>query len=153
MEIKLKLWKQAYSARTEMSKLLSEANDLKANLDELTALRQDLRPEVEQKKINLELLMKTREQLRGEMDGVLTDINELEENLRRLDGELGSLEEKRGQLLKNTREYARRMERERQTRAIQQMRSQAQEKLARGEKVTFDQLKLVFSDEHGESLK
>ncbi|MBI2183801.1 MAG: hypothetical protein HYU39_02450 [Thaumarchaeota archaeon] len=153
LEIKLKLWKQAYSARTEMSKLLSEANELKANLDELTALRQNMRPEVEQKKNNLDLLMKTREQLREEMNGTLTDIKELEENLHRLDAELSSLEEKRSQMLKDTREFSRRMDRERQTQAIQQMKSQVQEKLARGEKVTFDQLKLVFSDEHSESLK
>lgn len=152
LEGKLRLWKGAYSARTELSKLLGEAQELKDNLDELHEVQENLHPQLEEKSRHLAVLLKARDQLQDETGALASDIQELEETLRGLDTDLAALEEKRSQMIVDQRTSSRLEQRKRQIEAIKQIREKVQGKLSRGEKVTFDQLKLVFSEE-SESLK
>jgi uncharacterized coiled-coil DUF342 family protein len=131
---------------------LGEAQELKDNLDELHEVQENLRPQLEEKSRNLAVLLKARDQLQDETDALATDIQELEETLRRLDTDLAALEEKRSHMIVDQRTSSRLEQRKRQIEAIKQIREEVQGKLSRGEKVTFDQLKLVFSEET-ESLK
>ncbi len=153
LEIQLRLWREAYSVREDLSKLLSEARELENRLDELNAARQGVRPMLDEKSKSIELLLRAREQLRGEWDAVMSDTKELEENLKRIDAELISLEERRRGLVRDRRETQRLEEKNRRDETLKQIKNEAQQKLARGEKVTFDQLKILFSEEQGESLK
>ncbi len=146
LEMKLRIWKKAYAARQELSNLRSEMNQLKRRLDTLSASREKAEVELETGKTRLTYDVKARDQLFNEMEELNDDISELEQTIVKTDTQLEELRQKRREMLKESKSHDRDAAQKKEQEILAKAKDAAKEKLQRGEKLTFDELKLAFED-------
>jgi uncharacterized coiled-coil DUF342 family protein len=147
LESKLRFWKKAYSARQELSNLRTEMNKLKKKLDDLSFSRDEADVEIESEKNRLADDIKARDQLFNEMDSLNEDISELEQAIAKTDEQLEKLRQERRNLVKESRSHEIDEAQQRELEMLAKARDAAKEKLLRGEKLTFEELKLAFEKE------
>jgi len=147
LEAKLYMWKKAYEKRRGLSSLLREVRGLKEELEELAQIREEATIELKARKNRLTTGLKAREQLFCEINELEQDIAELEQRRVSVNRQIDELKEKKRELVKAVRmrevEAAKAKEREVLERAV----VEAKEKLAKGRKITFNELRLILSDD------
>ncbi len=147
LESRLQLWKKAYAARQEISNLRSEMSQLKKNLDNISMSRGEAEAEHEAGKDRLVSDMKTREQLFKEMEDLNEDIIELENTIAKTDEQINEMKEKRRSLVNEERNRDLESLKSREKEMLTKAKDEAKEKLLKGEKLTFSELKLAFDEE------
>jgi uncharacterized coiled-coil DUF342 family protein len=148
LETKLKVWKKAYSTKQERSALIDQIKALKSKLDEMNRFRAENDAEVKAKHERVATMLNQRHQLFQEIEGINNTLMELDANITKATGELDELRNKRRSQLdgRRSREYETNKAKTRQL--VDRARDDARKKYEQGEKLSLDELKLVFGDDN-----
>lgn len=148
LETKLKVWKKADSTRQERSALISQIKSLKTKLDEMNHFRSENDAEVKAKHERVATMLNQRHQLFQEIEGINNTLIELDANITKATGELDNLRNQRRSQLdgRRSREYESNKAKTRQL--VDRARDDARKKYEQGEKLSLDELKLVFGDDN-----
>lgn len=151
LEAKLYMWKKAYEKRQGLTKLLDEMKELKTGLEDIDQMREEAGAELEARKNRLTTSFKAREQLFNEMNGLDQDIAELEQNIVNTDGQLEEIKARRREMIQVRRARETEMVKAKEREMLEKAVHEAKEKMAQGRKLTFDELKLIMSEDQVDS--
>jgi len=148
LETKNKVWKKASSTRQEQRALLDQIKALKSKLDEMNKFRDQNDSEVKAKHERVATMLNQRHQLFQEIEGINNTLMELDANITKATGELDTLRNQRRSQLdgRRSREYETNKAKTRQL--VDRARDDARKKYELGEKLSLDELKLVFGDDN-----
>jgi len=148
LEKKLKLWKKAYSTKQERSVLFDQIKSLKSKLDEMNRFRAENDAEVKAKHERVAIMLNQRHQLFQEIEGTNNTLMELDTNITKATGDLDGLRNQRRSQLdgRRSRDYESNKAKTRQI--VDRAREDARKKYEGGEKLSLDELKLVFGDDN-----
>jgi uncharacterized coiled-coil DUF342 family protein len=148
LEKKLKVWKKVYSTKQERSVLLDQIKALKSKLDEMNRFRENNDIEVKAKHERVATMLNQRHSLFQEIEGINNTLMELDTNITKATGDLDVLRNQRRSQLdgRRSRDYESNKARTRQI--VDRAREDARKKYEQGEKLSLDELKLVFADDN-----
>jgi uncharacterized coiled-coil DUF342 family protein len=148
LETKLKVWKKAYSTKQERSVLIDQIKGLKSKLDEMNRFRAENDAEVKAKHERVATMLNQRHQLFQEIEGINNSLMELDANITKATSDLDSLRNQRRSQLdgRRSREYETNKAKTRQL--VDRARDDARKKYEQGEKLSLDELKLVYGDDN-----
>ncbi|MFI5419973.1 MAG: hypothetical protein ACHQ1H_03300 [Nitrososphaerales archaeon] len=148
IETKLKTWKKAYSTKQELTNLLDQIKVLKAKLDEMNRFRAETDPDVKAKHERVATMLNQRHQLFQEIEEINNSLIELDANITKATQDLDALRgQRRSQVEgRRSRDYESNKAKTRQL--VDRARDDARKKYEQGEKLSLDELKLVFSDDN-----
>jgi uncharacterized coiled-coil DUF342 family protein len=148
IETKLRTWKKAYSTKQELTNLLDQIKALKAKLDEMNRFRAETDPDVKAKHERVATMLNQRHQLFQEIEEINNSLIELDTNITKATQDLDSLRgQRRNQLEgRRSRDYESNKAKTRQL--VDRARDDARKKYEQGEKLSLDELKLVFADDN-----
>ena len=148
LETKLKVWKKAYSTKQERTVLLDQIKALKSKLDEMNRFRAENDAEVKAKHERVATMLNQRHQLFQEIEGTNNTLMELDTNITKATGDLDVLRNQRRSQLdgRRSRDYESNKAKTRQI--VDRAREDARKKYEQGEKLSLDELKLVFGDDN-----
>jgi len=147
LESKLRKWKKVNIARTEISKLRTEMSKYKSNLDKISKSNESVEKELDSGKDRLTSDVKTRDQLFKEMEEINIDIAELEKSITKSEEQITELKNKRLILINDTRNIELETVKSKEKEMLKKAKAAAKDKVSKGEKLTFDELKLAFDEE------
>ncbi len=146
LELKLRLWKKAYATRQELYNLRGKMGKLKEKLDDIAVSKEEAEIDLQAGKERLASDLKARDQLFSEMDGLNEDISELERAITKTDEHLEELRQKRHEILTDVRQKEITLVKNKENELLKKAKGTAKEKLAKGEKLTFEELKLALEE-------
>ena len=148
LETKLKTWKKAYSTKQEHDNLMDQIRSLKSKLDEMNRLRSENDPEVKAKHERVATMLNQRHLLFQEIEEINNKLIELDASITKSTQELDNLRGQRRTHIegRRTRDYESSKAKTRQL--VDRARDDAKKKYERGEKLSLDELKLVFGDDN-----
>ncbi len=148
IETKLKTWKKAYSTKQELTNLLDQIKVLKAKLDDMNRSRAETDPDVRAKHERVATMLNQRHQLFQEIEDINNSLIELDANITKATQDLDALRgQRRNQVEgRRSRDYESNKAKTRQL--VDRARDDARKKYEQGEKLSLDELKLVFSDDN-----
>jgi|SRR5579875_84882 len=148
LEKKLKVWKKADTTKQEHTKVMDQIKALKSKLDEMNKFRAERDPEVKAQHERVATMLNQRHLLFQEIEGINNTLMELDGNITKATGELDILRTQRRSLLegRKVRDYETNKARTRQI--VDRARDDARKKYEQGEKLSLDELKLVFGDDN-----
>jgi len=147
LELDLRRWKKAYETRKNIYNIRSEMNILKDKMDDINLSGEESEVELESGKDRLTNDYKARDQLFKEINEINEEILELEEKIAKTDEQLDEIKSKRREIVSLGKEQEKEQARIEEQELLVKAKSIAQEKLSKGGKISFDDLKLVFEDE------
>lgn len=147
LEFKLRSWKKAYSYRQELNKMRETIVRLKSKLDDLAVSRENLEMEIQTEKDKLSINLTGRDQIFKELDELNSDIIELEDSINNTDNELEDLKAKKKNLIQQIRKNEENLILDREQEILNRTKIIVKEKLSKGEKLTFEELKLAYDEE------
>ena len=148
LEKKLKVWKKAYSTKQERSVLLDQIKALKSKLDEMNRFRTENDTEVKAKHERVATMLNQRHQLFQEIEGINNTLMELDTNITKATGDLDGLRNQRRSQLDGRRSRDYETNKAKTRGIIDRAREDARKKYEQGEKLSLDELKLVFGDDN-----
>jgi uncharacterized coiled-coil DUF342 family protein len=148
LEKKLKVWKKAYSTKQERSVLLDQIKALKSKLDEMNRFRTENDTEVKAKHERVATMLNQRHQLFQEIEGINNTLMELDTNITKATGDLDGLRNQRRNQLDGRRSRDYETNKAKTRGIIDRAREDARKKYEQGEKLSLDELKLVFGDDN-----
>jgi len=148
LEKKLKVWKKAYSTKQERSVLLDQIKALKSKLDEMNRFRTENDTEVKAKHERVATMLNQRHQLFQEIEGINNTLMELDTNITKATGDLDGLRNQRRNQLDGRRSRDYETNKAKTRGIIDRAREDARRKYEQGEKLSLDELKLVFGDDN-----
>ena len=148
LEKKLKAWKKAYSTKQEHTKLMDQIKGLKSKLDEMNRFKTESDPEVKARHERVATMLNQRHQLFQEIENINNTLIELDGKITNATNELDVMRGQRRSQLdgKRSRDYETNKAKTRQL--VNQARDDARKKYELGEKLSLDELKLVFGDDN-----
>ncbi|MDA4111837.1 MAG: hypothetical protein OK439_04820 [Thaumarchaeota archaeon] len=148
IETKLKTWKKAYSTKQELTNLLDQIKVLKSKLDEMNRFRAETDPDVKAKHERVATMLNQRHQLFQEIEDINNSLIELDTNITKATQDLETFRgQRRNQLEgRRSRDYESNKAKTRQL--VDRARDDARKKYEQGEKLSLDELKLVFADDN-----
>lgn len=152
-ERKLMYWKSVYAAEKELTETKHQIRNSKARLDEMRELKLALESQFEASRERLQNLHRARTQLYDELAQLRADRNELQSRLDLVEQTLLTLRESRRDLLEEMKRKELEQVMLMRTGLIEKAKSSALQKLAEGKKLTLDELKLAYNEDHAELLK
>jgi uncharacterized coiled-coil DUF342 family protein len=147
LELKLRSWKKAYSCRQDLNKMRETMVKLKSKLDDLAVSRENIEIEIHTEKDKLSINLKGRDQIFKELDELNNDIAELEDTINNTDKELEALKTKRKNLIMRIRKKEEDLILDREREILNKAKISVKEKLSKGEKLSFEELKLAYNEE------
>ncbi len=149
MELKLSTWKKAYAARQQLFQLRNQMAKLKDKLDNISLSVKEAEITFEKNKDRLSSDVKAKKQLLQEIEGLNEDVYELDSVIADTDVKLEVLRQERGSILNDIRIREMEINKSNESKLLEKARGVAKEKVAKGEKITFEELRLAF-EESGE---
>jgi uncharacterized coiled-coil DUF342 family protein len=149
LELKLHLWKKAYTTRQELESLVFDVNLLKEELDKIREAKESIAAETKIKRENYNNIWKAKEQILTEINEVEKDVVELEEDLLQIDARLSDLRDSRHKIIEE-KNLEKGIEHKK---LLEKVKSNAKQKLEQGNSLSWDELKIIFEDESSESFK
>lgn len=148
LEKKLKVWKKADTTKQEHTKVIDQIRALKSKLDEMNKFRAEKDPEVKAQHERVATMLNQRHQLFQEIETINNTLMDLDANITKATGELDVLRTQRRSMLegRKVRDYETNKARTRQI--VDRARDDARKKYEQGEKLSLDELKLVFGDDN-----
>ncbi len=147
LELKLRLWKNAYTTRQELYDLRGKMRKFKGKLDEVALTREGAEVGLESGKQKLTSDLKARDQLFTEIDELNDDISELESAIDKADEQIEELRQKRRDVINEVRQKEKEAVKNKETELLKKAKGDAKDKLAKGEKLTFEELRLAIEEE------
>ncbi len=148
LEIKLKAWKKAFSTRQELTTVLDQIKVLKSKLDEMNQFRTTNDPEAKARHERVATMLNSRHQLFQEIEQINSDLVGLEANITKTTQDLDNFRNQRRSLVEGRKVRDHETSRARTRELVERAKGDARKKLEHGEKLSFDELKLVFGDEN-----
>ena len=148
LEKKLKVWKKAYSTKQERGVLLDQIKALKSKLDEMNRFRAENDTEVKAKHERVATMLNQRHQLFQEIEGINNTLMELDTNITKATGDLDGFRNQRRSQLDGRRSRDYETNKAKTRGIIDRAREDARKKYEQGEKLSLDELKLVFGDDN-----
>jgi uncharacterized coiled-coil DUF342 family protein len=148
LETKLKAWKKAYSTKQELTGFLDEIKGLKSKLDEMNKFRTENDPQVKARHERVATMLNQRHQLFQEIEDINNSLVELDARITKSTQDLDEMRGQRRSLVegRRTRDYESSKAKTRQI--VDRARVDAKKKYEQGEKLSLDELKLVFADDN-----
>lgn len=148
LETKLKAWKKAYTTKQELSIVLDQIKALKSKLDEMNKFRAENDPQVKARHERVATMLNQRHQLFQEIETINNQLFDLDANITKATQDLDVLRGQRRSMLegRKTRDYETNKAKTRQL--VDRARDDARKKYEQGEKLSFDELKLVLGDDN-----
>ena len=148
LESKLRLLKKAYEIRQNIYDKRGEINILKDKMDEIVLSGREAETEFETAKDRFTHDFKVRDQLYKEIDEMNEDISELENAIEKTDQQLDEMRKKRRDMISIGKEQEIELVKNKEQELLAKAKSEAKDKLLQGRKLTFEELKLAFEEEH-----
>jgi uncharacterized coiled-coil DUF342 family protein len=146
LELKLKAWDKTRSKKKELTAVLDEIKDVKAKLDEMNAFKSATDPEAKARHERIASMLNARHELFEEIERINAQLMELDSNISKATQELDTLRGQRRSALEGRRSREHETNRARTRELVERAKDDARKKLEQGEKLSFDELKLVFGD-------
>jgi uncharacterized coiled-coil DUF342 family protein len=148
LETKNKVWKKASTTRQEQRVLFDQIKGLKSKLDEMNKFRDENELDVKARHERVATMLNQRHALFQEIEGINNTLMELDANITKATGELDGLRNQRRSQLdgRRSRDYETNKAKTRQL--VDRARDDARKKYEQGEKLSLDELKLVFGDDN-----
>ncbi len=153
LESTVSLWKKSVQAKDEVKKLSEEKRSMKARLDELDKLDENLYREFGGSREKLSNMARARDQLFKELDELAKETEDLDSKLAESSSRLDEVRQIRTRILLEVRMKERRAVAEKRSRLLAEVQRAARQKLSRGEKLSLDELRLALGEGEAESLK
>jgi uncharacterized coiled-coil DUF342 family protein len=147
LETKLKAWKKAHATKHDLGEITGKIKLLKKQLDEMNTFKAKNDPEVKAQHERVAVMINQRHQLFQEIEEINADLINLDANIAKLTQELNTLREQRRLLLEGRRSRDHESNRARTRLLVERAKDDAKKKLEQGGKLSFDELKLVYSDD------
>ena len=147
LELDLRKWKKAYETRKNIYNLRAEMEKLKDKMDDINLSNEESELEIETEKNRFTYDLKARDQLFKEINEINDEILELEEAIAKMDEQLEEIREKRRDMISLGKEQEKEKSRIKEQELLVKAKSIAKDKVSKGEKLTFEDLKLVYGDE------
>ncbi len=147
LEIKLKTWKKAFSTKQQLTSLVDQIKSLKSKLDEMNEFKSTSDPEVKARHERVATMLNSRHQLFQEIEQINIDLMALEGNITKTTNDLDSIRSQRRSLVEGRKVREHETNRARTKELVERATGDARKKLEKGEKLSFDELKLVFGDD------
>jgi uncharacterized coiled-coil DUF342 family protein len=147
LERKLKNWKKAHSTKQDLSEILGQIKILKNKLDEMNEFKAENDPEVKAKHERVGSMLNQRHELFQEIEATNAELIKLDENISRASTELDGLRNQRRAMLEGRRSKEHESNRAKTRELVERAKGDARKKLDAGEKLSFDELKLVYADD------
>lgn len=148
LETKLRAWKKADTSRKELSDLIGQIKGLKSKLDEMNQFRAENDPDVKARHERVATMLNQRHQLFQEIEGINNTLMELDANITKATGDLDLLRSQRRSQLEGRRSRDFESNRAKTRQLVDRARDDAKKKFEHGEKLSLDELKLVFGDDN-----
>ena len=146
LELDLRKWKKAYETRRNSYNLRAEMEKLKDEMNDINLSNEESEIEIESGKDRLTNDFKARDQLFKEIDEINEEILELEEAIAKTDEQLEEIRRKRRDMISLGKERAKEKARIKEQELLVKAKIIAKDKLSKGGKLTFEDLKLVYED-------
>lgn len=153
-ELNLVQWRKAFASSEEMTKLGDEAEALKMKLDDIRGIYEATIKEIGLHRVELDEKFEKRAKLINELESTTEILSKQEKELESLSIEVASMMEKRNVDQKRiavVRNEEYRAENSRVTKRelamIEGLRVLAQDKRKRGEKLSFDEFKVLYASD------
>jgi uncharacterized coiled-coil DUF342 family protein len=147
LERKLKTWKKAHSTKQDLGEILGQIKILKNKLDEMNAFKAENDPEVKAKHERVAAMLNQRHELFQEIENINTQLVSLDENIAKASAELDSLRNQRRAMLEGKRSRDHESNRAKTRELVERAKGDARKKFDAGQKLSFDELKLVYADD------
>jgi uncharacterized coiled-coil DUF342 family protein len=147
LERKLKTWKKAHSTKQDLGEILGQIKVLKNKLDEMNAFKAENDPEVKAKHERVAAMLNQRHELFQEIENINAQLVTLDENIAKASTELDELRNQRRSMLEGKRSRDHESNRAKTRELVERAKGDARKKFDAGEKLSFDELKLVYADD------
>jgi uncharacterized coiled-coil DUF342 family protein len=147
LETKLKAWKKAHATKQDLSEISGKIKLLKKQLDEMNAFKAKNDPEVKAQHERVANMINDRHQLFQEIEGINSELISLDSTIAKMTQDLNSLFEQRRLLFEGRRSRDHESNRAKTRELVERVKDDAKKKLEQGGKLSFDELKLVYSDD------
>ncbi len=147
LETKLKVWKKAHSTKKELSGVLDQIRLLKKQLDEMNSFKSANDPEVRARHERVATMMNSRHELFQEIESINNELVTIDANIVKATQDLDTLRAQRRMLVEGRRTRDHESSRARTRELVERAKDDAMKKLEQGEKLSFDELRLVYADD------
>ncbi len=147
LERKLKTWKKAHSTKQDLSEIIGQIKVLKSKLDEMNEFKADNDPEVKAKHERVASMLNRRHELFQEIETINNQLVSLDENIAKATAELDVLRNQRRSMLEGRRTKEHDSNRAKTRELVERAKGDARKKLDAGQKLSLDELKLVYADD------
>jgi uncharacterized coiled-coil DUF342 family protein len=147
LERKLKNWKKAHSTKQDLGEILGQIKILKSKLDEMNAFKAENDPEVKAKHERVAAMLNQRHELFQEIENINTELVSLDEKIAKASAELDTLRNQRRSMLEGKRSRDHESNRAKTRELVERAKGDARKKFDSGQKLSFDELKLVYADD------
>lgn len=147
LERKLKTWKKAHTTKKDLNEIISQIKVLKSKLDEMNEFKADNDPEVKAKHERVAAMLNRRHELFQEIENINNELVTLDENIAKASAELDNLRNQRRTMLEGRRSREHDSNRAKTRELVERAKGDARKKLDAGQKLSFDELKLVYADD------
>jgi uncharacterized coiled-coil DUF342 family protein len=147
LERKLKTWKRAHSTKQDLSEIIGQIKVLKSKLDEMNEFKADNDPEVKAKHERVASMLNRRHELFQEIETINNQLVSLDENIAKATAELDVLRNQRRSMLEGRRSKEHDSNRAKTRELVERAKGDARKKLDAGQKLSLDELKLVYADD------
>ncbi|MGI0091028.1 MAG: hypothetical protein ACREBS_04915, partial [Nitrososphaerales archaeon] len=148
LETKLKSWKKVNSTKQELTILLDQIKQLKSKLDEMNRFKAENDPEIRAKHERVATMLNQRHMLFQEIEGINNTLMDLDGNITKATQELDLMRGQRRNQLEGRRSRDYESNRAKTRQLVDRARDDAKKKYEHGEKLSLDELKLVFGDDN-----
>ena len=146
LELDLRKWKKAYETRKNIYNLRAEMEKLKDEMDDINLSNEETELDIESGKDRLTNDYKARDQLFKEINEINEEILELEEAIANTDEQLEEIRRKYRDIVRIGKEREKEKIQIKEQELLEKAKSIAKNKLSKGGKLTFEDLKLVYQD-------
>ena len=146
LELNLRKWKKAYETRRNSYNLRAEMEKLKDEMDDINLSNEETELDIESGKDRLTNDYKARDQLFKEINEINEEILELEEAIANTDKQLEEIRRKYRDIVRIGKEREKEKVQIKEQELLEKAKSIAKNKLSKGGKLTFEDLKLVYQD-------
>lgn len=151
LEKKLVVWRKANTARKERTQLFSELSPLKERLDKLKPT-EEVYSVVMSGEERLQQLLNMKGLLIQQISSLDNEFVSLQKDLAKTVSEIDELKKKKHSIWEENKRNQFEERRRREDELLQGARERATQKLKSGEKLSFNELKLIFGAEDDESI-
>jgi uncharacterized coiled-coil DUF342 family protein len=147
LETKLKAWKKADKTKQAYSEVLDQIRALKSKLDEMNKFKTENDPQIKARHERVATMLNQRHALFQEIEDINNGLVELDARITKTTQDLDEMRNRRRSLVDTRRNRDFESSKAKTRQIVDRARLDARKKYEQGEKLSLDELKLVFGDD------